>query len=83
MLPKPSTTLQDVMLIEVTRRENERFESLYRRFSRLVQETGLLREVKKVRFYEPELSRRKRREQARRRLERRVLRTQPWRSWRR
>lgn len=54
----------DYSLIEVKRKERERFESLLRRFNREVQQSGILTIVKKNRFHEPEPNRRLRRQSA-------------------
>jgi ribosomal protein S21 len=42
---------------EVKRKKGETFESMMRRFSRRVQQSGKLLQAKKIRFYEPEKSR--------------------------
>jgi small subunit ribosomal protein S21 len=49
-------------LIEVKKKEKERFDSLLRRFNREVQQSGILTIVKKNRFFEQEPNRRMRRE---------------------
>jgi ribosomal protein S21 len=51
-------------LFEVTRKDNERKDRLFRRFNRSVQMSGILREIKKKRFREDEPNRRERRESA-------------------
>lgn len=51
-------------MIEVKKKERERYESLLRRFNREVQQSGILTIVKKNRFFEPEQNRRLRRESA-------------------
>jgi len=56
-------------MVEVKRRDNEGSESLIRRFSRKVQQSGVLLQARKVRFYEPKKNRRKVREEAQRRAE--------------
>ena len=61
-------------MTNVEAKEGEPFEVLLRRFYRDVQQSGILSEIKKRRFYEKEPSRRKRREAARRRALRRRLR---------
>lgn len=39
-------------MVNVKRRKNENFESLYRRFSRRVQQSGMILQVRKTRFHE-------------------------------
>lgn len=51
-------------MIQVRKKERETAESLIRRFSRRVQQSGVLRRVRKTRFHQPELSREKRRDTA-------------------
>jgi ribosomal protein S21 len=51
-------------MIQVKRKEKETSESLIRRFSRRVQQSGVLKKVRKLRFREEEKSRPKRREEA-------------------
>ncbi len=51
-------------MIQVRKKERETAESLIRRFSRRVQQSGVLRQVRKQRFHQPEQSRNKRREGA-------------------
>ncbi|MEP7162759.1 MAG: 30S ribosomal protein S21 [Candidatus Moraniibacteriota bacterium] len=51
-------------MIQVKRKEKETAESLIRRFSRRVQQSGVLKRVRKLRFREEEQSRPKRREEA-------------------
>ena len=58
-------------MIEVKRREREGFEVLLRRFFREVQQSGLLTEAKRRRFWEKPLSRDKIRASALRKMERR------------
>ena len=53
-------------MVVVKKREKEGFEVLLRRFNREVQQDGVLSEVKKRRFFEKKISRRKIRESARR-----------------
>ena len=48
-------------MIQVKRKEKETSESLIRRFSRRVQQSGVLRQVRKLRFHVEEPSREKRR----------------------
>lgn len=48
-------------MIEVKKKERERFDSLLRRFNREVQQSGILTIVKKSRFFEKEPNRRMRR----------------------
>ena len=56
--------------MEVKRRENEGFEVLMRRFFREVQQSGVLTEIKKRRYFEKDISREKKRESARRKAAR-------------
>jgi ribosomal protein S21 len=51
-------------MIQVKKKEKETAESLIRRFSRRVQQSGVLRQVRKIRFHQPEQSRGKRRDEA-------------------
>lgn len=51
-------------MISVKRKEKETAESLIRRFSRRVQQSGVLKKVRKLRFREEEKSKPKRREEA-------------------
>ncbi|MGK2849133.1 MAG: small ribosomal subunit protein bS21 [Minisyncoccota bacterium] len=51
-------------MIQVRKKDRETAESLIRRFSRRVQQSGVLRQVRKTRFHKPEQSRIKRREEA-------------------
>ncbi len=51
-------------MIQVKRKERETAESLIRRFSRRVQQSGVLRQVRKLRFRVEEKSRDKRRSEA-------------------
>ena len=51
-------------MIQVNRKEKETTENLIRRFSRRVQQSGVLRRVRKLRYREEEKSRPKRREEA-------------------
>lgn len=55
-------------MIEVRRRENESSESLLRRFSKRVQQSGVLLRAKKRRFYEKGKNKRAQRQDALRRL---------------
>jgi small subunit ribosomal protein S21 len=57
----------------VEAKEGESFDVLLRRFFRDVQQSGILSEIKRRRFFEKEISRRKRRESARRKVERRKI----------
>ena len=54
-------------MVEVKRKERENIGSLLRRFSRRVQESGILIQARKIRFKEPGESKRKRKESALRR----------------
>lgn len=56
-------------MVEVKKRDNESSESLVRRFSRKVQDSGVLLQARKVQFYRRKKSRRKLREEAQRRTE--------------
>lgn len=56
-------------MVEVTRKDNEGVESLVRRFSRRVQQSGVLLQARKIRFYQRKKNRRKVREDAQRRTE--------------
>lgn len=51
-------------MIQVKRKERETAESLIRRFSRRVQQSGVLRRVRKLRFRQEEQSRDDRRSEA-------------------
>ncbi|OGI21351.1 MAG: hypothetical protein A2808_01655 [Candidatus Moranbacteria bacterium RIFCSPHIGHO2_01_FULL_55_24] len=51
-------------MIQVKKKEKETAESLIRRFSRRVQQSGVLRQVRKKRFHQTEKSRDKRRDEA-------------------
>ncbi len=57
------------MAIEVKKRERESAQSLLRRFSRRVQQSGILIRTRRARFYVPPLTKRKKRLGALRRLE--------------
>jgi small subunit ribosomal protein S21 len=54
-------------MLEVKKKEHESVDSLLRRFHRKVQQSGLLIEAKKIRFYERPKNRRRRRDDAIRR----------------
>lgn len=56
-------------MLEVKKRDHENSEGLVRRFTRVVQQSGVLLQAKKVRYYEPRKSRNKIREEAQRRSE--------------
>lgn len=60
-------------MTNVEAKEGESFDVLLRRFFRDVQQSGILSEIKRRRFFEKEISRRKRRESARRKVERRKI----------
>jgi len=62
-----------ISLIEVRKKEHERFDVLLRHFNRAVQQSGLFTEVKKRRYRSEEPSRTKRRVSAIRKNERRSL----------
>ena len=53
-------------MVEVRKRDNEDSESLMRRFSRRVQQSGVLLQARKVRFYARKKNRRLQREEAQR-----------------
>jgi ribosomal protein S21 len=57
------------MAIEVRKRERESVQSLLRRFSRRVQQSGILIRTRRSRFYIPPLTKRQKRLSALRRLE--------------
>jgi len=61
--------LYENMAIEVRRREKESVQSLLRRFSRRVQQSGILIRTRRGRFYIPPLTKRQKRLGALRRLE--------------
>lgn len=54
-------------MIEVKKRDNESSESLVRRFTKRVQQSGVLLRAKKRRFYEPPKNKRAQRDDALRR----------------
>ena len=56
-------------MVEVQKKDNEGTESLVRRFSRKVQQSGVLLQARKIRFHTRKKSRRKQREEAQRRTE--------------
>lgn len=51
-------------MIQVKKKEKETAESLIRRFSRRVQQSGVLKQVRRQRFHQEEKSRDKRRSEA-------------------
>lgn len=53
-------------MVEVRKRDNESSDSLIRRFSRKVQQSGVLLQARKIRFYERKKSQYKQREEAQR-----------------
>lgn len=55
------------MVVEVKKKEGESVESMLRRFTKKVQQSGVLIRAKKGRFYEPQRSKRAIRESAMRR----------------
>ncbi len=57
------------MAVEVRKRDNESSDSLIRRFSRKVQQSGVLLQARKIRYYERKKSKRRVREAAQRREE--------------
>ncbi len=54
-------------MVEVKKRDNESSESLVRRFTKRVQQSGVLIRAKKRRFYEPSPNKREQRDDALRR----------------
>jgi ribosomal protein S21 len=56
-------------VVQVKRKDNEGSESLIRRFSRKVRESGVLLQAQKVRFYQRKKSKRRAREEAKRKSE--------------
>lgn len=62
-----STLKEVIRLVEVRRKEGESVESLLRRFTKRVQQSGVLIRAKKARFYEPTKTKREVREDAIRR----------------
>jgi len=56
-------------VLEVQKRDNENSEGLIRRFTRVVQQSGVLLQAKKVRYHEKKKSKMKVREEAQRRGE--------------
>lgn len=54
-------------MVEVRRKEGESVESLLRRFTKRVQQSGVLLRAKRARFYEPAKTKREQREDALRR----------------
>lgn len=56
-------------MVEVKRRDNEGPDSLVRRFSRKVQQSGVLLQARKIRYYTRKKNRRLLREEAQRRAE--------------
>ena len=62
-------------MAEVKAGENENFESLLKRFNKKVQQTGVLSELRRRKYYEKPSVRRKRKKEAKRRSVARALRT--------
>jgi ribosomal protein S21 len=56
-------------MVEVRKRDNESSDSLIRRFSRKVQESGVLLQARKVQFFQRKKSKKKIRQEAQRRSE--------------
>ncbi len=56
-------------MVEVRRRENETTGAMLRRFTRRVQQSGILIRARKMRFYEPKSTKRAVREKALRRIQ--------------
>lgn len=57
------------MGVEVKKRDNENTDSLVRRFSRVVQKSGVLLQARKVRYYQRKKSKLKARKEAQRKAE--------------
>lgn len=57
------------MAVEVRKRDNESSDSLIRRFSRKVQQSGVLLQARKIRYFERKKSKKRVREAAQRREE--------------
>ncbi len=62
-------------MAEVKAGENESFESLLKRFNKKVQQTGVLSELRRRKYYEKPSVRRKRKKEAKRRSVARAIRT--------
>ena len=60
-----------MILVVVKKKDNESFEGLLRRFSRKIQQSGVLIRARRIRFFEPAKSRNLLREAAQRRSENR------------
>ncbi len=60
-------------MADIKRRDRESFEVLLRRFFRDVQQSGILTEAKKRRFFEKDMSRRLKRNVAQRKAERKRI----------
>lgn len=56
-------------MLEAKKRDHENSEGLVRRFTRIVQQSGVLLQAKKVRYHEPKKSRNRIREEAQRKGE--------------
>lgn len=56
-------------MLEAKKRDHENSEGLVRRFTRIVQQSGVLLQAKKVRYHEPKKSRNRVREEAQRKGE--------------
>jgi len=56
-------------MVQVRKRDNESSDSLVRRFSRKVQQSGILLQARKVRYYQRKKSKKKVRDAAQRRTE--------------
>lgn len=56
-------------MLEVKKKEHESLDSLLRRFHRKVQQSGLIEQAKKIRYYERPKSKTRKRESAIRRTE--------------
>lgn len=59
-------------MVEVKRKDNESFESMLRRFSRRIQQSGVLIRARKIRFFDRKKSRNLQKVAARRRAQLRV-----------
>ena len=55
--------------------ENESFESLLKRFNKKVQQTGILKELRRRKYFEKPSARRKRKKESKRRSVARAMRT--------
>jgi len=65
-------------LQEVTRKDNESFENLFRRFNRRVQQSGKLAQARKNQFFDKPLSKNRQRVEALRKAKIREVRKSRW-----